>query len=81
MYGRIDKHFVITTNNLKALEAVSEWIYQKLKTTYLIQIEMFPNMTVYRIAIPIREDWDNKVKQDVENYLECRHLKLMEETE
>lgn len=81
MYERIDKHFVITTNNVRALEAVSEWIYQKLKTTYLIQIEMFPNMTVYRIAIPMRKDWDNKVKQDVENYLEYRHLKLMEEAE
>ena len=79
MFSRVDNFLVITTNNLMALEATTEWVYGILKTTYFIQIELFPNLTLYRIYIPIGQDWDNKIKKKLTEYLTVRHLKLLKE--
>jgi hypothetical protein len=80
MFNRANNYFIVTTNNLKALEAVSECIYSGLKERYLIQIEQFPNnLTIYHIYIPIREDQDKKVKKKIMDYLELKHTKLLEE--
>lgn len=79
MFSRIDNYFVITANNLMALEAVTEWIYRMLKTTYFIQIELFPNMTLYRICVPMRSDWDKKVTKRIKDDLTLRHIELMKE--
>lgn len=78
MINRIDKHLVITTNNLKALEAVSEWIYAMLKTTYCINIELFQNMTLYHIYVPINSSFDKKCTRMLNDYLESKNTKLME---
>lgn len=78
MFNRTDKMFVVTTNNLRALEAITEWIYRMLQTSYFIQIEMFPNMTLYRICIPMRKDWDEKVTRGITKDLTARHIEIME---
>lgn len=80
MFSRVNEFFVITTDNLGAMEATTEWIYQMLKITYFIQIELFPNMTLYRICVPICSDWDGKTKKKLTKYLTARNLKLMKES-
>lgn len=79
MFNRVDNLFVVTTNNLRALEAITEWIYNMLKISYFIQIELFSNMTIYRIYIPMRTDWDEKVTRDMKNDLRAKHINIMEE--
>lgn len=80
MFSRVDNLLVITTNNLMALEATTEWVYEILKTTYFIQIELFPNLTLYHICIPIGQDWDNKIKKKLTEDLTARHLELLKES-
>lgn len=80
MFNRSGKFLVITTNNLRAMEATTEWIYEMLKVTYFIQIELFPNMTLYRICVSMRSDWDKKTKKKLTKYLAGRNLELMKES-
>lgn len=80
MFNRLDKFLVVTTNNLGVLEAVSELIYLELKCAYLIQIETFPNMTLYRIYIDMPEDFDDNAIKIISKDLEARHMKLMKES-
>lgn len=81
MFKRVDKFFVITVTNLQTLEAVSEWIYSKLKCTYLIQIEQFKDLTVFYIYINLRKDWDKKVEKQVTEYLKSKHLLTEKESD
>lgn len=78
MFSRINDFFVVTVDNVKALEAVSEWIYSSLTNRYFIQIEQFSNMTAYRIYIQMRADMDEKVKQKIVKYLKLKNAKLLE---
>lgn len=78
MFSRINDFFVVTVDNVKALEAVSEWIYSSLTNRYFIQIEQFSNMTAYHICIQMRADMDEKVKQKIVKYLELKNAKLLE---
>lgn len=78
MFSRINDFFVVTVDNVKALEAVSEWIYSSLTNRYFIQIEQFSNMTAYHICIQMRADMDKKVKQKIVKYLELKNAKLLE---
>lgn len=78
MFGRINDFFVVTVDNVKALEAVSEWIYSSLANRYFIQIEQFSNMTVYHICIQMRADGDEKVKHKIVKYIELKNAKLLE---
>lgn len=80
MFNRSGNFLVITTNNLRAMEATTEWIYEMLKATYFIQIELFPSMTLYRICVSIRSDWDKKTKKKLTKYLAGRNLELMKES-
>lgn len=77
MFNRIDEIFVITTDNLAALEAITEWIYRKLQITYFIQVELFPNMTIYRICMKVRSDWDNKISKNILEDLKLRNIEIM----
>lgn len=77
MFNRTDKFFVITTDNLRALEAITEWIYRMLQISYFIQIELFENMALYRIYIRIRKDWDEKITKDITEDLAARHIEIM----
>lgn len=77
MFNRIDKMFVISTDNLAALEAITEWIYRKLQITYFIQVELFPNMTIYRICMKVRSDWDNKISKNILEDLKLRNIEIM----
>lgn len=78
MFSRTNNLFVVTVDNLKALEAVSEWIYLSLTNRYFIQIEQFSNMTVYHIYIQMRADMDEKVKQKIVKHMELVNAKLLE---
>ena len=83
-FKRLCEKLIIIVDNLATLEAVSEFIFLRLKTTYLIQIEKFPNLTIYQIAIPCQGDFDTKIKRDITNFLKARpyiHLQLEEESE
>lgn len=80
MFNRLDKYFVITTNNPMALEAITEWIYRRLQVTYFIQIELFPNMILYRIVIQMRSDLDKKVTRQIKEDLTARHIEIMKES-
>lgn len=80
MFKRVDKFLVITTNNLRALEAISYWIYRMIGgVSYFIEVEVFPNMTLYRICIACHTDMDKKTKRMITKDLEARHITLMEE--
>ena len=78
MFSRINDFFIVTVDNVKALEAVSEWIYSSLTNRYFIQIEQFSNMTVYHICIQMKVDSDEKVKQKIVKHLELKNAKLLE---
>lgn len=80
MFNRLDKYFIVTTNNPMALEAISQWIYRSLQTTYFIQIESFSNMTLYQIVISMRADWDKKVTRQIKEDLIARHIEIMKES-
>ena len=79
MFNRFENYFIITTNNLSALEAITVWIYQRLQIRYFIQIEVFPNLTVYRVYISIEEDWDDKIINELGESLALQNIKIMEE--
>jgi hypothetical protein len=81
MFSRIDKIFVITTSNLLVLEAVSEWIYKMLKVSYFLQIETYQQLTIYRLCVPLRNDWDEKVKRQIIEDLKIRNLYIVETEE
>lgn len=80
MFDRVDGYFVITTNNLRALEAISETIFVRLRRSYCIQIETFSSMTLYRFYMYLPNAMDERVRQMVEEDLKARHIKLMEES-
>ena len=63
-----------------ALEAITEWIYRRLQVTYFIQIELFPNMILYRIVIQMRSDLDKKVTRQIKEDLTARHIEIMKES-
>lgn len=77
MFDRVNDLFVVTVNNLGALEGVSEWIYNVWKGTYFIQIETFPNMTIYHICIPMDKGWDKKVIKKIEKYIKLTNRELL----
>lgn len=76
MFKRNNDFFVVVTNNLEALEGVSEYIFLTLKMLYCIQIEVFSNMTLYQIIILMPEHLDCEVEQQINEYLELKHVKL-----
>lgn len=78
MLERVNEGLLVTVNNLKALEAVSEWIYCKLKATYLIQIEVFPNLIIYHICISLDKRYDEDIKKDLSKFLELKRVQFME---
>lgn len=78
MFSRTNDLFDVTVDNVKALEAVSEWIYLSLTNRYFIQIEQFSNMTLYHICIQMRADRDEEVKQKIVKHLELKNAKLLE---
>ena len=78
MFRRTNDLFDVTVDNVKALEAVSEWIYLSLTNRYFIQIEQFSNMTLYHICIQMRADRDEEVKQKIVKHLELKNAKLLE---
>ena len=77
MFKRINDLFIVSTNNLRALEAISEFVYLRLHTTYLIQIELFRNETIYNIYIPITNYDERCLQKEIAHYLDMRHVKLM----
>ena len=81
MFRRTNDLFDVTVDNVKALEAVSEWIYLSLTNRYFIQIEQFSNMTLYHICIQMRADRDEEVKQKIVKHLELKNAKLLEKRE
>lgn len=78
MFSRTNDLFDVTVDNVKALEAVSEWIYLSLTNRYFIQIEQFSNMTLYHICIQMRAGRDEEVKQKIVKHLELKNAKLLE---
>lgn len=78
MFSRTNDLFDVTVDNVKALEAVSEWIYLSLTNRYFIQIEQFSNMTLCHICIQMRADRDEEVKQKIVKHLELKNAKLLE---
>lgn len=80
MFNRIDKHLVITTNNLMAMEAITQWIYRIIPgTQYCIEVELFPHTRLYHIYIVAHADRDNKIIKLITEELEARHISLMKE--
>ena len=78
--NRYNKHLVIATNNIMAMEAVTQFIYRVFPgVAYFIEIETFPNMTLYRIYIKSDAKYDRKLANLIREDLEARHITLIEE--
>lgn len=78
--NRYDEHLVITTNNIMAMEAVTQFIYRLFPgVAYFIEIETFPNLTLYRIYIKSVAIYDKKLTKLIREDLEARHIALIEE--
>lgn len=73
---RGNEYFVVTVNNLKALEAVSQYVHNTLKTTYFIEIENSYIYTIYYICIPVRQDSEEKIEKALEKWISKRNIKL-----
>lgn len=83
MFNRVNEYFIITTINLRALEEITVWIYQKLRMSYFLQIETFPNLTVYRICIRItrKPDFDKILEQQIREHLLSMHIDIFKKEE
>ena len=80
MFKRVDKFLVIVTNNIMAMEVISQWIYRMMcGSPYFIEIEVFPKMTLYRIYIDIDSRLDKKLEKSMTEELQARHIELMKE--
>ena len=80
MFKRIDKFLVIVTNNIMAMEVITQWIYRMIGgIPYFVEIEVFPNMTLYRICIDIDARRDKKLEKSIIEELQSRHIELMKE--
>ena len=78
MFDRVDKYLVVTTDNLRALEEISVWIHRELEATYFIQIESFPNFTLYRVCILLEHLRDRMVTTKLTNYLQSLNIKFID---
>lgn len=78
MFNRVDKYLVVTADNLRALEEISVWIHRELEATYFIQIELFPNCTLYKVCILLERLRDRMVTKRLTNYLQSLNIKLFE---
>lgn len=80
MFTRVKTHLVITTNNLMAMEAITQWIYAVLYgTPYFIEIEKFPDMILCKIYISCSEEWDEKLKSMITEDMDARRITIWEE--
>lgn len=78
VFNRVDEHFIVTVNNLRALEAVSQYVYNMLETTYFIEIEVFDTHTLYNICILVRQDFDEKIKKTLERWMSRNNINLLD---
>ena len=75
MIEKINGYFVITTNNPKALELTSRWMYYTIRREFLIEIEEFSDTMLYRILIPANSGFDAQEFEDY--YLKGSNVTLM----
>ena len=85
MFNRTGGFFVITTNNARALEAITIWIYHQehvSKLRYFIQTETFPGLILYRVCIRLKDETMDKVfTKELTEELTAKHTELWESLE
>ena len=79
MFKRFGDYFVIITDNLMALDAISMYLFM-LRKHYCIEPEVFPNVTLYRFNVLMPECMDDEVKRYILDDLEARHTKILKGT-
>lgn len=81
MFNRVDKYLVVTADNLRALEEISVWVYRELEATYFIQIELFPNCTLYRVYVLLDRLRDRMVIKRLTNHLQSLNIQFIGQKE
>lgn len=81
MFDRIGPYFVVVVNNARALEYISEMLYGIIKKEYFIHVEVFPNITIYKMLVDMEESLDEEITKLIkENLSRTNGIKLLEES-
>lgn len=81
MFDRVEGYFVIAVNNIRALEYISKMLYEEIRKNYYIQIEVFPNVTIYTLFVDMDKSLDEKITKYIkENLSKTNGIKLLEES-
>ena len=79
-FGRSGEIFVVITDDPSVLEATSECLYLRFNCSYCIQVEMLGNeKLLYRICIRVTDYIYNILKNQLSNYFEMKHIRVIPE--
>lgn len=73
-FERSNDFLIIVTDELLALEAISEILYEEFKITYLIQVDTFPSKTLFYIFFKASDEDVIKIGELILKDLKARHL-------